>query len=344
MADFAGSEERQTGLSLDEVRTLSLAALIGAGTSPANAGPVAESVVAAEADGIRNIGLGYLPTYCAHVACGKVDGLAEPVITRPAPGAVLVDARTGFAHPAIAAGLAPLAQAARENGIAALAVTNSYSAGVLGHLIEPLAEEGLLALAFANAPANIAPWGGAKPLFGTNPLAVVVPRAGAGPLVIDQASSAVTKVAILERSAQGRDLRPGWALDKDGRPTVDPEAAMTGSMAPAGGHKGACIALWVEIMAAALTGASFSFQASSFGNNEGGPPRTGQFLMTIDPARFNPGFGQGIEDLAAAILAQEGTMLPGDERLAARKKAAAEGVRVPESLLNKIKACIGDGK
>ncbi len=156
-------------VSLDEVRALSLAALGAAGVARENAGPVAESIVWAEADGLAALGLTYLPHYCAHARCGKVDGRAVPAVRRIAPAVVGVDAATGFAHPAIAAGLPALAAAAEENGVAALAVTNSYACGALGHLVEPLARRGFLALGFANAPANIAPWGGRRPLFDQPP-------------------------------------------------------------------------------------------------------------------------------------------------------------------------------
>jgi (2R)-3-sulfolactate dehydrogenase (NADP+) len=218
-------------------------------------------------------------------------------------------------------------------------ITNSYACGVVGHLVEPLARQGLLALAFANSPANIAPWGGSDPLFGTNPLAVAVPRKDHDPMIIDQSSSVVTKVALLEKAAQDLPLPKGWAFDRQGKPTLDAQKALQGSMAPAGGYKGVGIALLVEIMAAGLTGANWSFLASSFGNDEGGPPRTGQFMVAVNCSAFGENrFLERFEFLCSRILNQEGTRLPSDRRWALRARAEREGIYVEKELIEKIES------
>lgn len=330
-------------LSPAAIETLARRALVGSGASESNAGHVAASIAAAEADDMRPLGLGFLPTYCEHLRCGKVDGRAVPTLTTRASGSLLVDAAHGFAHPAIVLGRAPLLAAARLNGIAMLGIRRSYACGAVGHLVEPLAEAGCIALAFANAPANVAPWGGRTPLFGTNPLAFAAPRAGGrAPLVVDLASSTVTKVALMAKIAAGEPVPEGWALDAKGLPTTDPEAARTGSMAPAGGHKGAALALMVELLAAGLTGARFSRDASPFGSNEGGPPAVGQLLVAIDATVLDPDAIARFETLFAAMLSQDGVRLPGDRRLAARRRAAERGIEVPDGLLRRIEAYAGD--
>lgn len=319
---------------LAEVEALTRAALLTSGAGEAAAESVTQSIVAAEADGIRSHGLARLPTYCAHLRCGKIDGHARPTVERRAAGVLRVDARDGFAHPAIDLGREPLAELARDSGIAAMAVTNSYNCGVVGYHLERLAELGLVALGFANAPASIAPWGGKTPVFGTNPLACAVPRADGPPLVIDQSSSVVAKSEVVVHKQSGEPLPEGWALDCEGRPTTDPEAALDGgTMVPMGGYKGANQALVVEVFAAVLAQATLSIDASSFATNDGGPPRTGQMFIALDPGSFaGAGFSQQIGRLLGAIAAQDGTRLPGDGRLAARARNAKEGVAVPEAL------------
>ena len=143
---------------------------------------MARSTVLAERDGIRSHGLMYVPIYAEHVLCGKVDGAAEPALEITRPGAIRVDAKSGFAHPAIDAGWAELTQAARDNGVALMTVHNSYNCGVLGHHAQRLAEAGLIGLCFTHAPASIAPSGGSIPVVGTNPFAIAVPdgEGGAG--------------------------------------------------------------------------------------------------------------------------------------------------------------------
>jgi (2R)-3-sulfolactate dehydrogenase (NADP+) len=303
---------------------------------------VAGSIVAAEADGIVSHGLLRLPTYCEHAARGKVDGHATPALERAGAAALIVDARDGFAHPAIDLGFDTLVSVTREHAIAALAVTNSYNCGVVGHHVEKLASHGLLALAFVNTPAAIAAWGGSKPLLGTNPVAFAAPRAQHPPLVIDQSSSVVARGEVVLRGSQGQEIPAGWALDAQGAPTTDPRAALAGSMLPAGGYKGAGIALIVEILAGVLTGANLSLQASSFVDNAGGPPRTGQFFVAIDPRAFlGERFAERLESLLAAMLADPAVRLPGARRIAARERTAREGVRVPRALHERVLALHG---
>ncbi len=155
--------------------------------------------------------------------------------------------------------------------------------------------------------------------------------------MVDQATSVVTKVALVAAAATGEPIPEGWALDSEGRPTTDPQAALKGSMLPFGGAKGAGLALIVDLLAAGLTGANFSRDASPYARAEGPPPGVGQLVMAFDPDAFAPGFLDRIEDLLGAMLAQEGVRLPGDRRLAAREKAEREGVDVDEAMLAKVR-------
>jgi (2R)-3-sulfolactate dehydrogenase (NADP+) len=294
-------------------------------------------VVASEAEGIHSHGLARLPTYCEHARCGKIDGQVTPSAEQVAPAAVLADARDGFAHPAIDLGMELFLPLASKTGIAALGVTNSYNCGVCGYHVERIAETGLVALGFVNAPASIAPWGGRKAVFGTNPLSCAVPREGAPPIVIDQSSSVVAKSEVVVHAQKGEPIPEGWALDAEGRPTTDPKAALAGSMVPSGAYKGAGVALVVEVLAAAVTGATLSLEASSFADNEGGSPRTGQLFIAINPRVFaGDRFATQIESLAAAIAGQEGARLPGDRRLAARERTAREGVTIRKALHERL--------
>lgn len=325
-------------LTLGEVENLADAALRAAGTSETNARSVARSIAAAEAEDLPSHGLMRLPVYCDHVECGKVDGRVDPVARSSRAGAWRVDARHGFAHPAIDLGFRHLVPAGRETGIAALSVAQSYNCGVLGYHVERLAREGLVALAFANSPPAIAAWGGSKAFFGTNPIAFAAPRRTGAPLVIDQSASVVARGEVMFRARAGKAIPEGWALDSDGLPTTNPHAVLDGgSMLPSGGYKGAGIALIVEIMAAVVAGASLSSQASSFTDDKGGPPGTGQFFIAIAPEAFAEGaFSQRLEELVEAMCREPGVRLPGARRAAAQMRAAAEGVAVSRAVYDDI--------
>lgn len=326
-------------MTVDEIEALAFDALRAAGTDAGNARPVARAVAAAERDGIASHGLAYLPTYVAHVRCGKVDGRAAPKLSRPRPGLVMVDAATGFAHPAIEAGIAALVPAARELGVAALGLVNSYNCGVLGHHTERLAAENLVALGFTNAPASIAPAGGQRPVIGTNPVSLAVPDgAGGAAILIDQSASVVAKSAVMAHAREGTPIPEGWALDADGAPTCDAQRALAGSMAPAGGYKGVGIGLMTEIMAAALTGATLGIDAAPFSGTAGGPPKTGQFFLAVDPAAMaGDAFSRRVADLVAAITGQPGARLPGQGRQAARARSDRDGIEVDADLVATIR-------
>ena len=154
-------------LNRKEIEELASNALIASGALEASAKSLAKAVASAEMDGIKSHGLVYVPIYCEHLQCGKVVGSAVPKVERPAKGAVVVDACSGFAHPAIDAGFSELVPAAKELGCAGMSIRNSYNCGVLGHHVERLAESGLVGIGFTNAPASIMPVGGNKTVIGT---------------------------------------------------------------------------------------------------------------------------------------------------------------------------------
>ncbi|MGR3837230.1 MAG: Ldh family oxidoreductase [Cognatishimia sp.] len=328
-------------LSLTEIEDLAFRALTHVGTSEQNARPLAVATAATEADGVASHGLAYIPIYCEHVTCGKVDGGATPRLDTPRPGVITVDAGTGFAHAAIDKGFEALIPLARSQGIAALAISNSYNCGVLGYHTHRLASAGLLGIGFTNAPASIAPSGGAKPVVGTNPFSIAAPGEDGPTVLIDQSASTIAKSEVMKHAREGKPIPVGWALDADGNPTTDPDVGLKGSMAPSGGYKGVGVALMTEIMAAAMTGATLGIDASPFSGTAGGPPKTGQFFMAIDPAATSGGaFAQRMTDLVGAIHGQDGAHLPGDGRGAWRAKAAQEGVAVNVATLDKINAIL----
>jgi len=331
-------------LTLMQAEALATAALIASDTSPENAATTARALIRAEADGQRGHGLSRVPTYAAQAAVGKVRGHVTPVIKDVKPGVFRVDARHGFAYPAFDLALPELTLRARAQGIAVVAVRRSHHFGVAGHHCEALARQGLIAFVYGNAPRSMAPWGAAKPMLGTNPIAFAAPMAGA-PLVIDMATTTVARGKILAAREAGQNSIPeGWALDPDGQPTTDPVAALAGTVAPMGGAKGAALSLMVEVMSACLVGAALGVEASSLLNAEGAAPDLGQVVIALDPGPISGGaFDDRVAALAMLYDQMEGARLPGSRRLAAREAAARDGVEVDSTLLSKIRAIAGQG-
>ena len=328
---------------LDELRDLGVRVLTGARTLPENAASVVEALIRAESDGIASHGLSRLPAYADQAELGKVDGFAMPELTETGNAAVRVDAKNGFAYPAVRIGLERVTDMVLVAGCAAVAIGSSHHAGVIGHHVESVAEHGFTAMGFTNSPAAIAPAGGGRAVFGTNPIAFACPRVGAAPIVIDTSLSRVARGRIKLAADRGEPIPNNWAVDREGNPTTDAIAAMQGAMLPIGGPKGSALVLMVELLTAAMTGSNAGFQASSFFDAEGPPPAIGKFFVVFDPDAFSGGgFNKGVEELVSAIGGQSGTRLPGERRLELRERAEKDGVEIAEDLWKELQQRAGD--
>jgi (2R)-3-sulfolactate dehydrogenase (NADP+) len=196
----------------------------------------------------------------------------------------------------------------------------------------------MVGLAFGNSPSAMPAAGGKRAIFGTNPIAAIFPRREGAPLEIDLSLSEVARGKLMVAAKEGKPIPAGWALDKDGRPTTDPKAGLEGSMLPMGGTKGAMLALIVELLVTALSGAAIGFEASSFFVDEGNRPRIGQAFLVIDPDALagRATYLERVETLIGAMLADPGVRLPGYRRHAVAAKAAAEGVGIPQGVLDQL--------
>jgi len=327
-----------------ELERLMHAALVRSGATAAMAAATARALAAAEMEGIASHGASRIPQYCGHLRNGRAKGSAVAVVGRDSKAACLVDAKQGLAFEACALAGREAIRRARQFGVAYVAVTNSNHFGVTAYHLEAIAEAGLVGIAFGNSPAAMPAWGGKRALFGTNPVAAAFPRRSAAPLVIDLSLSAVARGRIMVAARDGKPIPEGWAIDKDGAPTTDARAALEGSMLPAGGVKGAMLALTIELLVCSLSGAAFGFESDSFFTEEGRPTRIGQALIAIDPAALagNDVYFERVEALIAAMSEEPEVRLPGERRLRNRQQAQRDGVRIPDDLMAKIRDLAGE--
>lgn len=325
-------------MTADEVTALISGALTRSRTSEANANSVANALLAAELAGQNGHGLRRVAAYSAQAKAGKVDGFAEPRSETLRPGAIAIDAGNGFAYPAMDLALGWLPQAAKSQGIAIAGIRRSHHCGVAGVMVEALAQQGVAALMVANAPAAMAPWGGRRPLFGTDPIAFAAPLGENEPVVVDISLSKVARGKIMAASQKGEPIPEGWALDPDGNPTTDAKTAMEGTMVPLGDAKGTALALMVELLCAGLTGANYAWQATSFFDDKGDPPGTGQAIIAIDPDAFGPGGTERMALMARMVEGTDGARLPGRRRQQIRSDYLANGIPVDSDLAASIRA------
>ncbi|OZI77320.1 Ldh family oxidoreductase [Bordetella genomosp. 12] len=328
---------------LDELQLLAAASLVAAGATPAMAQATASALVYADSQGLTSHGVSRVAAYAGHLRAGRAVGSAEPRLVHHKGGAALIDAGSGLAYPACAMAIAEGIRRAGEHGVAFIGVGNSHHFGAAAYHLEAVAEAGLVGLALSNSPAAMPAWGGKRPLFGTNPIAAVFPRRRGAPLLMDLSLAQAARGKLMIAARDGKPIPPGWALDAEGQPTTDPKAGLAGSMLPAGGVKGAMLAMMVELLVVALTGSQFGFETESFFGNEGGRARLGQAFLLIDPQALagRESYLERVETLIEAMLADDGVRLPGQRRRELRKEALKHGVDIPDALLAELRGMCG---
>lgn len=327
-----------TVVSIERLETLAERALSRAGAHERMARLTAQALAQAEAQGMASHGVSRVAQYVAHLRNGRAAGDAIPRIVRDKGAVCLIDAGNGLAFAACAFAVDEAIARARRVGIGFAAVTNSHHFGVAAHHLQKVADDSMVGLAFSNSPAAMPAWGGKRALFGTNPIAAVFPRRNSEPLVIDLSLSEVARGKVMIAAQQGKQIPLGWAIDREGKPTTDAKAALDGMMLPAGGVKGAMLALIVELLCVALTGAHFGYEADSFFVDEGNQPRLGQAFLVIDPDALAGAdvYHERIESLISAMSADPEVRLPGERRTRLARKAEADGVDVPDAVLEKL--------
>jgi (2R)-3-sulfolactate dehydrogenase (NADP+) len=298
-------------ISVNDIHNISKTALVQHGALDWISEEVSDAVAASESVGNRICGLYYLESYCEQLLSGRVNGQASPDVQLVRPGAIYVDADDGFAQPAFSKGLPEALKLAKENGIASLSVGRAHTCTSLGYFTKKIAESGFLGLGLTNASPIVAPPGGKSRIIGTNPIAFSVPDGnGSIAMQFDQSTTTVALGKITMAKAAGKSIPEGWALDKDGKATTDPEQALKGTLVSAGGYKGWGFGLMAEILVAGMTGGKISKNVAPLKAKDGEPHNLGQFYIIIDPAS-GASFYNRLEELTTIISSEEGTRMPG---------------------------------
>lgn len=310
------------------------------GLSEERAKRIAENCATAEADGSHSHGLFRMRHYVSTIASGYVDVTAEPTVEDTAGAVIRVDGANGFALFAIQKAKELLMTKARKHGIAVAYIRNSHHLGALYLDIEPFLKEGLVALAVANTEALVAPPGGKMAVYGTNPMAFGAPRFGSDPIFFDQSSSTVAFGEVQVAATEGRGLPAGTGVDSVGHPTGDPQMILDdGALLPFAGHKGASVALMVEILCAALGGGSFSSEVDTRGYEGAITARTGETIVLFDPnvaSGFQANAGCRVDTLVQILKAAGQTRIPGERKLLHRRKSMEAGLRIDKTLWGEL--------
>lgn len=286
----------------------------------------AEVILEAEIEGNVGHGLTRVAQYTSQLQAGGLNAKPQMRLQRTKPSVAILHADGAPGPVAGLFAVRALAQMAKEQGSATLAVRGAGHSGVLSAYVGRLAQQELVALAFANTPPAIAP----GPVLGTNPMALGAP-AYPQPVIIDTSISVVARGKIIAASKKGDPIPEGWALDKEGHPTTDAKAALEGSLLPIGEGKGFALAVLVEILAGALAGDVLSPDLPLPWMPPEQAAKPGLLLLAFDPSAFGLGYASRVAQLIQALEAVGGR-IPGSRRAALREKALQEGVVVNETL------------
>ena len=308
-------------LTLDEIFDLAKKTLLANGCDDETASILADLIMKAERDGSLSHGLFRLPAYVSGLKSGKINGKARPEIKKISPSVIKVLGNNCLAPMVLNKGIPELVNAAKENGVAVLAITNSHHMAAMWPETEAIAEQGLVAFACTSYKPAVAPAGAIKPLYGTNPISFAWPRKGKTPVVYDMATASMAMGEVQVAKREGHKVPLGTGLTKDGKETTDPgEIADGGVLLPFGGYKGSGIAMMVELLAGALVGDKFSYETAANDTNDGGPPSGGEFILAISPDKLSENdWDKHSSEFFEKMKSMDGVRLPGERRQRSKK-------------------------
>tara|TARA_Y100000590_G_scaffold20995_1_gene24429 strand:+ start:1814 stop:2821 length:1008 start_codon:yes stop_codon:yes gene_type:complete len=324
-------------MTIEDIYRLAKKTLMVNGCDEKNAEAVADTVSKAERDGSVSHGLFRLPGYVASLRSKKVNGNARPKVEKVSKSAVRVQGDYGFAPMAIKIGIPALVDITKDTGVGVLSILNTHHFAALWHETESLAEQGLIGMACTAYKPSVAPAGAKKPFFGTNPISFAWPRPGKTPIVYDMATSTMAMGEVQVAAREGHTVPLGTGLNKNGEQTTNPsEIAEGGMLLTFGGYKGSAIAMMVELLSAGLTGDLFSFEAKDEDNNDGGPARGGEFILSLSPELIaGEGWKSHSDKFFDKMLSLDGVRLPGQRRH--HNRLSNEPRKINAELVKKIK-------
>lgn len=302
-------------VSLKRLLELSDEILQVLGLSTEDAHAVVDTIAYANSHGVPTHGAGRLPLYRKNIAKGLIDPKATPQVVVDDAAIGVVDGCDALGQVAAKAAMGLALEKAKEYGVGMVAVRNSNNFGTAGYYGAWAANEGCGAIVMANASPALAPTGGSKPLFGTNPICMAMPGAGGRPpIVLDMATTVVARTKVRAAAKEGRTIPEGWALDADGNPTIDADAALKGTLLPIGGYKGYGLSLFVDLFAGMLAQGVFAGDVVPLSDLTA-PSRNGHVFIVFDVVRF---MSSGAYESSYQLLYErvkecgEGVLLPGE--------------------------------
>lgn len=332
--------QTQTALriSVDALHEFCQEALLAAGVPLAAAAIVAASLTHADACGLFSHGsVRLLPVYVRRLLAGTTRPTPNIQVVRQMGAIALVDGDSGLGQVVGKYAIQQAIELAHQHGVGVVGVRNSSHFGASAFFARDATDAGMIGIVMTNAPSNMPPWGGRKPYFGTNPLCIALPCGVEAPVVLDMSTSVVARGKIVMAATMGQPIPEGWAIDREGRPTLDAEAALEGAVLPMGGYKGAGLALIIDALCGVLTGAAFGIHIVNLYDDGHEVQNLGHFFMALNVDALMPvaTFKARMDDYVREVRGQprmpgvDRIYVPGELECEAERRSRAEGILLP---------------
>ena len=324
----------------DALREFVTAVYRAGGMPSEDAALIADTLVQADLWGHQSHGVLRTGWYLARLQSGVMKAVTRPRFVSDRGGVAVLDGDDGVGQVVTRFATQEAIRRAKQHGVASIAVRNSNHFGTCMYYTRMAAMEGCLMLLATNGGPAIAPWGGIRKVIGTNPWSISAPIGNRPPMMIDMATTGVARGKIYLARQRGEKIPLGWALNAEGEPTTDPQAAIDGIILPMAGHKGYAIALMVDMLAGVLSGSQFLSRVN-------GPYKTdqrsgaGHFITIHDISAYQPleEFHRRMEEFIAEIKAvplAKGTdeiFYPGELEARSDARQREKGIELPDDTI-----------
>ena len=302
------------------------------GVNSSQAETISDYMTVCDFFGITSHGARTLDAHCQKIQRGEYNLSPSFKVLKETPSFAVIDGDNAIGIVSAEYCVNYAVNRAKENGIFTVLSKNNNTFGAAFYYAYTMAKRGMLIVISSNSPAQMAPFGGIDKMLGTNPFAIGIPAEKNEPIVIDMATSVSAKSKFKEYKERGEKLPVGWALDKSGNPTTDPDEAIAGTVLPMAGFKGYGIALAIDVISGLLSGAAFLDGVGRFYGGGKNGMNVGYTVCAIDPTVvFGEAFYREVDlyiERIRSSTAKAGKQisLPGDDRLETYRKNMNYGI------------------
>lgn len=317
-----------------------------AGLASGDAALVSTSLVDANLRGVDSHGVSRIPIYVERLGRQLVNPRPDVRVVHETGGCLQIDGDNGMGQVVMARSLDMAMDRLPTHGTVSVGIKNSNHYGSGAFFAKRAIARNAALFLYGNASSTMSAWGGRDRYLGTNPYTFGIPAGSGEPMILDMATSVVARGKIILASQLGDDIPEGWAVDPDGNPTTDAQAALKGSVLPFGGPKGYGIALMVEVMAGVLSGAASGPDVGDLYDHLDRPQRAGAFFTLLDVGAFLPvdEFETRMDTLVTGLAASAPpggeVLIPGEPEARKATRNEEQGLSIPASVVSKLEALL----